>query len=1422
MGVVNLFRGLNSEKEIFNFNGRLKDSLDLDWDNAEILKNGEKLTPDYELKENEILIIQEFPGSATALLATSIVLAVVSLGVGIGAGIYASEQAKRAQRDMEEALKRIGKTNKQKDVTTIPQLADARNEKIDGKNVPIFLGKHLFAPYFLSEPYMRPGGTDGEDLYWYGTFLVGQSGLCFEKIRNGTIDLVTFPSADTEPQRGKINFVEAGDYNDPDKGRYFTKRFPSTGAYGANNNLAALASDVNAFFGDPYPTNKTYPVDGGMVNGQTLTSVTVIPDGGGMILEFITSGGTFRWRSPSPAGSSYWFQLKRENPNFTIPPFYDPENFLEIVQKGNEEELNKFGTPVFEEKWADSLESTVELGRKKKKGAKSVNENGRPDENGIYLDDDGEEPVERPTARFPMRAEIEIFFPEGLYSWDTKNGEETYASVEIRLEWSKDGKEWTLIPVNFNQGVNTDTVIPASTKIQEYVDGYLTALGKYTINLPNGGRYGTAEISPGGKVELEKTMIGGGRAYRFRIAGVADIFVAAGSSTTLGKDLRIYGAAATDKITRRSSKQMRFLVEVDFPPEVYAKSGDPVFIRAVRKTRMHTGTYRSRVYLSAIRTKQYNPDTSSTAELKAAKNINEEVADKFCRMGIKIKANKNTQDYMDRFNVIASMTGRIALCDYAEGRWAWNGKWSDKKVKTSNSAAVLLELITGLIHEPSRHKDEEVDFKSFGKLYEYCMNRKVEIKDQGLQNFVLECNGVLTSGTRKTDAMTSVLATCDAGIYIDEFGKLEVYFEDTQTTPIALLNPQRIVSMVNQKSLERKSDGYVLEIVDQESDYTQQTYKILRPFITEKPGETSYSPMKLDFTTSYNQAMWHARRLLAKEEHRPGELKVTVGKEGRYYKPGSLIKVQHERHKIGLGSGEIVQLVRDGNKITGLKLMEKFDISNERDYWVEYFVVGDKPRVVTKQIKSVGRYTDTLMFTAEMDINSPDVPAFGNILSAMYGESLNTGRVWEAKRYIVTDLSENDDGYDLALAEYAENIYETGDIEERRSSILSAPPLVLTDQRASELEEFWEAQRVNGGPQAVDRIADGVFWRNWDDNIDQGVAERTARFRGVVYQAGTSTGMTSLGQMNLDDWVYYAGSNGTWQKDYVYQWTATGWKQRLRPSQDPTYGWLYLDAVSSSDGITTGADIGIFSDVFCKAIVAATAFIEYLYTKNAIIKDGGSIRSQTYSSDSGFIIKSSGDVEFWNGKFAGHIDAKSGFFTNIAGTNLNIQGGTINIGPLFVSDDATTPSQGKTYPANTTLVSFMNEYLPGEPQHDYNNNNEISIYRTLAIYYGGKLGSWDLYSITFTKTWIYRINSNDTEEKTEYTVEFNTSGGKKTVAGSSAFGNNLNVQIGYQVVINGGGSGSTFKLTNLPTSGTGQSGTLWRDLSDGNVIRIVP
>lgn len=419
--------------------------------------------------------------------------------------------------------------------------------------------------------------------------------------------------------------------------------------------------------------------------------------------------------------------------------------------------------------------------------------------------------------------------------------------------------------------------------------------------------------------------------------------------------------------------------------------------------------------------------------------------------------------------------------------------------------------------------------------------------------------------------------------------------------------------MVDQRSLNRKADGYNVEFIDEDAGWSQTVHRVLRPNLPEKePGTYNHSSIKLDFTTSYLQAMWHARRMMAKEIHRHGELKVQVGKEGRYYKPGSLIKVQHERFKIGLGSGEITELIRNGNHIVGLKLMERFDISKDRDYWIEYYVVdAGRNHVVTKQIQSVGEYTDKLTFTVPLKIDSPDVPAIGNILSAMHGEKTETPRVWEAKRYLVSDLSENPNGYDLTLVPYSEIVYQTTTIDEipdYQSLIINSPPRVFSD--VNDRQMMLENRIPNA--QGLATVIDNISTAN--------IANISPRYRGATNTPDLeNTGIINGNGMNAGDYIIYKGvTNGFWQSARMYQWNGREWEFLIIKENRGKY----LDGINDLTDVVLD---GVFGNAFIQTLVAE------IFSKNLIIKSGGSIRSENYiEGASGFIIKGDGYAEFNN------------------------------------------------------------------------------------------------------------------------------------------------------------------------------------------------
>ena len=1142
MGIINVFKGLESEREIFNFNGIIKDNLNLEWDHVKILKGEKELSRDYEVSEDDILLIYETPSGAESAGWTL----VFNLLTG---GIYSMvASAVQAKRESDKALKRIGT---KPELASVPEMGDARNEAAAGKNAPIILGRHIFAPYFLSEPYMTIGGKDGEDLYWYGSFLAGQDGLCIERIRNGVINLVTFP-------------------------------------------------------GDTAQTGR----------------------------RFFNTPGT---------------------------PFYNTDSYAVIAQKGYQfATIHEDG--IFEHRWVDSLDSFEELERVKIDNAQTKTINISTMEgsvSAIVIEDDGPEEVIRETAKFPMMAEIELSV-DGLHGWDSENEQLTRAALAVSVEWSK-----------YNDyRADWRHLTPQNTSA---VDGWHSG------------------------------MFNGMPGY---------------------------------SLSRMSAKKMRFIFTLPLNTEYYSDTGDPVYIRARRLTEMYSGGYRDRVYISAIRTRQYNPQKSSSEGFVAAANINGRLKNKFCRIGIKLKVNENIQKDLDRFNIIATMTGRT-----------WNGRnWGDNdfnegnKVKTTNPAAVLLELLTGLIHDPSKHGDDEIDWPSFRRLHDYCWNRGIYAGtpnritlDNGDRRVInLRCNGVLTNATRKIDAIKLILATCDGGLYVNEYGKLSVYFDHRQTTPVALLNPQRIVKMTEQRSFDRKADGYSVEFINENTEWTQDTHRILRPRVAENPGLNTFTTVKLEFITDYYQAMWQSRRMMAKEIHRPGELKIQVGQEGRLYKPGSLIKVQHERFKIGLGSGEIVEyIVNDDKMITAFRLMERFDISKDHDYFIEYYVVdggrnhvaGPQPEIFnrpelnyqTLRLQSVGEYTDILTLATPLPMNDIYTPGYDNILSVMHGP--RTARIYEAKRYIVTGLSENAEGYDLTLIPYSDVVYQDSsfsNISPYVSSIMPSAPRVYND--ATDQKTILEG-RIPDIREQVE-IAESVAESVAESAAREIVANETPRYRGAYETVGNiyvdidnnRTGVIGNLQtgviMNSMDWFAYTGTGGfgrlyfpggayniiMFRTGMCYRWTGELWAEI--PVEDTA---PYMAALAD---LTHNAPSGAFSTIFASRLMVLDATIKALQAQVITLEQnelgqGGVIQSKSYEDSNGaegWMVDHEGNAIFNHATIKGDSEIK----------------GTLVIGGVWDKD-------GRVINANArgSLFAF-NRNLTGE-------NYEIRI-KNLQVYGSVQLG----------------------------------------------------------------------------------------------------
>lgn len=96
-------------------------------------------------------------------------------------------------------------------VESIPCLKGAKNQTQYGHAYPVILGKHLYTPMYVGQPYTTVEGSDGENQYYHALYLLGYAPLQVSKIKLNDVLLAT-NSADT--RSGNITI-------DGDRGTFF-------------------------------------------------------------------------------------------------------------------------------------------------------------------------------------------------------------------------------------------------------------------------------------------------------------------------------------------------------------------------------------------------------------------------------------------------------------------------------------------------------------------------------------------------------------------------------------------------------------------------------------------------------------------------------------------------------------------------------------------------------------------------------------------------------------------------------------------------------------------------------------------------------------------------------------------------------------------------------------------------------------------------------------------------------------------------------------------------------------------------------------------------------------------------------------------------------------------------------------------------
>ncbi len=209
--MVLLYEGVGKECEKYRFTGRIRDNVRINFEEFIILKNGERLTPDYEVREDDIIYIRKLPKGATA----AIVMAVVGVVAAVGAGVYSYIQQKKIN-DMNEKLQdNQRKLQAGSQVNKLPYVRGAANRMATGETFPYIIGETLFTPYKLSPDHIEVSGTDGSELFYYLILNTGFSDLVYKKLFLGNAEIKTW--AGNAPQNGVYSFDQGTYYDDDNR-----------------------------------------------------------------------------------------------------------------------------------------------------------------------------------------------------------------------------------------------------------------------------------------------------------------------------------------------------------------------------------------------------------------------------------------------------------------------------------------------------------------------------------------------------------------------------------------------------------------------------------------------------------------------------------------------------------------------------------------------------------------------------------------------------------------------------------------------------------------------------------------------------------------------------------------------------------------------------------------------------------------------------------------------------------------------------------------------------------------------------------------------------------------------------------------------------------------------------------------------------
>ncbi|MBR1721186.1 MAG: hypothetical protein IJ727_01670, partial [Treponema sp.] len=211
MGLINIYSGISSENRTVKANGRLREVLpDYDFSRCKVIKAGKEISPDYVVKEDDVIFLRTVPGAVTTVAVIAVAVAVIAVGAGVAVGVYSYHTAKEA----EEAARKASQNSKKaaQGVTQYPFIKGANNTNALGQTIQYVMGNVYNTPYKLNEGFYSIGGTDGEKQYYNVILSAGFGKQLIQSLSIGNEKIKDFSA--TSPQSGVYAFNSGSLYYD--------------------------------------------------------------------------------------------------------------------------------------------------------------------------------------------------------------------------------------------------------------------------------------------------------------------------------------------------------------------------------------------------------------------------------------------------------------------------------------------------------------------------------------------------------------------------------------------------------------------------------------------------------------------------------------------------------------------------------------------------------------------------------------------------------------------------------------------------------------------------------------------------------------------------------------------------------------------------------------------------------------------------------------------------------------------------------------------------------------------------------------------------------------------------------------------------------------------------------------------------------